>query len=104
MHFLRALKWRLCLNAARPRTWLRVSGGPGVKSARFRAAASEGPADILETAAMEGRMTINRKFFFDWVRAHLYKQGLDQAAVDGHSAILDHWEANMADGDDRWLA
>lgn len=49
-------------------------------------------------------MTINRKFFFDWVRAHLYKQGLDQDAVDGHSAILDHWEKHMANGDDRWLA
>lgn len=51
-------------------------------------------------------MSINRKFFFDHVRVALYSHGhkLDQGAVDGHEAILDKWEAEMAKGDDRWLA
>lgn len=51
-------------------------------------------------------MSINRKFFFDHVRQALYSSGhkLDQAAVDGHEAILDKWEAEMAAADDRWLA
>lgn len=49
-------------------------------------------------------MSINRKFFFDRVRTHLYKNGLDQDAVDGHSAILDRWEKDIPKDDDRWLA
>jgi putative chitinase len=53
---------------------------------------------------MEGSMAINRKFFFDRVRAHLYKHGLDQDAVNGHLAILERWEGEMPNSDDRWLA
>lgn len=49
-------------------------------------------------------MPINRKFFFDRVRVHLYKHGLDQDAVDGHTAILDRWEKDIPKDDDRWLA
>lgn len=49
-------------------------------------------------------MSINRKFFFDRVRMHLYKNGLDQDAVDGHSSILDRWEKDIPKDDDRWLA
>ena len=49
-------------------------------------------------------MPINRKFFFDRVRLHLYKHGLDQEAVDGHTAILDRWEKTLPKEDDRWLA
>lgn len=47
---------------------------------------------------------INRKFFFDYVRLHLFGGGFKQSQVDGLTAILDYWEANYSDKDDRWLA
>ena len=47
---------------------------------------------------------INRKFFFDYVRAHLFSGSLKQKQVDGLSAILDYWQVNYANKDDRWLA
>lgn len=47
---------------------------------------------------------INRKFFFDQVRANLFRNGLTQKQVDGHNFILDVWEADHAAKDDRWLA
>jgi hypothetical protein len=49
-------------------------------------------------------MTINRKFFFDHVRAGLYGGSLKQAQVEHLDAILDYWEAKEAANDDRWLA
>lgn len=47
---------------------------------------------------------INRKFFFDYVRLHLFGGSLKQSQVEGLSAILDVWEAAYSDKDDRWLA
>lgn len=47
---------------------------------------------------------INRKFFFDHVRSHLFNGSLKQSQVDGMTAILDYWESKHAKKDDRWLA
>ena len=47
---------------------------------------------------------INRKFFFDHVRANLFSGHLQQRQVDGMSAILDYWESKLSNDDDRWLA
>ncbi len=47
---------------------------------------------------------INRKFFFDYVKQHLFGGSLKQSQVDGLSAILDTWESGYAGKDDRWLA
>lgn len=47
---------------------------------------------------------INRKFFFDHVRLHLFGGKLNSKQVQGITAILDHWEKNYAQKDDRWLA
>jgi hypothetical protein len=53
----------------------------------------------------EGRMSvINRKFFFDRVRANLFAGSLKQSQVEGMTYILDVWEAAHAAKDDRWLA
>ena len=47
---------------------------------------------------------INRKFFFDYVRLHLFGGSLKQSQVEGLTAILDQWEADQSNKDDRWLA
>ena len=47
---------------------------------------------------------INRKFFFDYVRGHLFDGKLRQSQVDGLNAILTEWERKYAKKDDRWLA
>jgi hypothetical protein len=47
---------------------------------------------------------IDRPFFFDTVRAALFKGALNAPQVDGMTAILDFWEARMPDADRRWLA
>lgn len=47
---------------------------------------------------------INRKFFFDHARLHLFGGSLAQKQVEGMTAILDYWEAKHASDDDRWLA
>ena len=47
---------------------------------------------------------INRKFFFDHVRCHLFDGKLRQSHVDGFNAILAEWERKYAKKDDRWLA
>lgn len=47
---------------------------------------------------------INREFFFEYLHKALYPKGLKQSQVDGHEAILDVWEADYAQRDDRWLA
>ncbi len=47
---------------------------------------------------------INRKFFFDQVRATLYTGKLTKDQVSGLTHILDIWEAMPAPKDDRWLA
>ena len=47
---------------------------------------------------------INRKFFFDQVRATLFTGRLSTGQVDGMTVVLDEWEANHAASDDRWLA
>lgn len=49
-------------------------------------------------------MAINRKFFFDQVRANLFDGSFKQSQVDGLTAILDEWETNTPNDDDRWLA
>lgn len=49
-------------------------------------------------------MTINRKFFYDYVRSHLFDGALKQKQVSGMNTMLDYWENEMADDDDRWLA
>jgi len=47
---------------------------------------------------------INRKFFFDYVRGHLFDGKLRQGQVDGLNALLTEWERKHAKKDDRWLA
>ncbi len=47
---------------------------------------------------------INRKFFFDQVKASLFTNSLTPKQVQGLNAILDEWEANYAQQDERWLA
>jgi hypothetical protein len=48
--------------------------------------------------------TINRPFFFDHVRNALFGGKLRQSQVDGLNFILDTWERDYPDSDDRWLA
>ncbi len=47
---------------------------------------------------------INRKFFFDNARSKLFGGKLTTGQVNGLNAILDEWEKNYANNDDRWLA
>lgn len=47
---------------------------------------------------------INRKFFCDQARVTLFDGKLTQKQVDGMLAILDGWEKDYANSDDRWLA
>lgn len=49
-------------------------------------------------------MAINRKFFFDEARARLFGGKFAQSQVDGLTLLLDRWERDHADSDDRWLA
>ncbi len=49
-------------------------------------------------------MGINRKHFFDSARRHLFDGKLAAPQVAGLTAILDKWEREMPDADDRWLA
>ena len=49
-------------------------------------------------------MSINRKFFFERVRNTLFGGRLKPGQVAGMTAILDEWEENHAQEDDRWLA
>lgn len=49
-------------------------------------------------------MGINRAFFFNQVRACLFDGSLKPMQVEGLTAILDMWEGDMPDEDDRWLA
>lgn len=51
-----------------------------------------------------GRMTINRRFFFEQCRATLFTGRLTRGQVDGLGFILDTWEREHAAKDDRWLA
>jgi putative chitinase len=48
--------------------------------------------------------SINRKFFYDHVRLHLFDGKLRQSQVDGLNLFLDRWEKFHAGGDTRWLA
>jgi len=47
---------------------------------------------------------INRKFFFDYARLHLFAGSFTQSQVNGLTAILDYWENGYTGKDDRWLA
>ena len=47
---------------------------------------------------------INRRFFFDHVRSHLFAGRLSVKQVQGLNYILDVWENSHATKDDRWLA
>lgn len=49
-------------------------------------------------------MAINRKFFFDTVRLSLFDGKLTGPQVAGLKAMLDKWEAETPNADDRWLA
>jgi hypothetical protein len=43
---------------------------------------------------------INRHFFFDYAKRHLFKSRLSQKQVDGLNVILGAWEASYARKDD----
>lgn len=47
---------------------------------------------------------INRKFFFDQARNTLFGGSLNTKQVNGLTAILDEWDTNYSQNDDRWLA
>ena len=47
---------------------------------------------------------INRSFFFGHVKADLFGGKIKQSQVDGLNFILDCWEKEHSDWDDRWLA
>lgn len=47
---------------------------------------------------------INRKFFFDHVKIQLFDGRLTAKQVNGLTAILNEWENNFSEKDDRWLA
>lgn len=47
---------------------------------------------------------LNRQFFFDHVRTALFNGKLKQTQVEGLNYILDVWEKDHANWDDRWLA
>ena len=49
-------------------------------------------------------MPINRQFFFDQTRLQLFGGSFKTPQVDGLTAILDKWEKESAEDDDRWLA
>jgi putative chitinase len=49
-------------------------------------------------------MAINQKFFFDTVRARLFNGKITAQQMQGLSAILDEWETNHWEKDDRYLA
>jgi putative chitinase len=49
-------------------------------------------------------MPMNRQFFFDEVRDHLFAGVIKQGQVDGMDAILDEWDTGHSGDDDRWLA
>jgi putative chitinase len=47
---------------------------------------------------------INRNFFFNRVRLHLFGGSLRGSQVEGVTGILDEWERSHSSKDDRWLA
>jgi len=47
---------------------------------------------------------INRKFFFDQARITLFGGSMSLKQVNGLTSILDEWEKNYIQNDDRWLA
>lgn len=47
---------------------------------------------------------INREHFYSTVRSNLFHGKLKQAQVKGMNAILDEWEKNYSNADDRFLA
>lgn len=49
-------------------------------------------------------MSINRKFFFDHIRTELFGGKMTAAQVDGLTLLLDVWEADFWNYDDRILA
>lgn len=49
-------------------------------------------------------MGLNKDFFFDHIRLHLFGGRFTQGQVDGLNAILRVWETKFCAGDDRWLA
>ena len=49
-------------------------------------------------------MAINRRFFFDNARLSLFDGSLRTSQVQGLTAILDKWETESPQADDRWLA
>lgn len=46
---------------------------------------------------------LNSSFFFEHVRTALFGR-MNQTQVNGLIAILDHWNENYSEKDDRWLA
>lgn len=49
-------------------------------------------------------MSINRKFFFETIRARLFGGKLSQTQVEGITEILNAWEKDYWNRDDRFLA
>lgn len=49
-------------------------------------------------------MSLNRNFFFFQVKKSLFAGSLTASQLSGLTAILDEWEANHSQQDDRWLA
>ncbi|MET3127442.1 hypothetical protein ABID42_002557 [Arcicella rosea] len=47
---------------------------------------------------------INRKFFFDHVKLNLFGGSVNPKQLQGLTAILNEWETNYSQSDERWLA
>src|SRR5262245_52855014 len=83
--------------------------GAGGSRAPRRAAQERGDRATQQRAQCparnrKGGTMIDRKLFFDGVRARLFSGRLSQGQVDGMNAILAGFEKRYPNGDKRWLA
>jgi putative chitinase len=62
------------------------------------------PGATEEESKMAAELTYERKYFFDNVRASLFRGSLSQSQVDGLNYLLGVWERHFAHGDPRHLA
>jgi len=57
-----------------------------------------------ELALVKTILMLNRNFFFEQTKTTLFSGKFRQSQLEGLNAILDEWEKNHKQRDDRWLA